>query len=103
MKIIGQTKNGFILEASDWELARLVGYYSYGDLEKRSVTYRHGGPVQVGDEIPISKMYESLTGLAQLESKLQQARAILTTVAGGLTMVDPIVREVNAALAPKEG
>jgi hypothetical protein len=45
-------------------------------------------------------MYDSLTAMAGLEKKMADARAILNTVAGGLTMVDPIIRKVTEAIGP---
>jgi hypothetical protein len=105
MKIIGKTKDGFILQATDYELGRLTGHYSLSEYEKSlgsEQNRRYGGAVQIGDEIQVSAMYSQLTLMATLEKRMADARGILTTVAGGLTMVDPIIREVNAAIDPQE-
>lgn len=100
-KIIGKgAGDTFIIEMTPNELANLLGYYSKYQVPG------HGGRDQcgrVGEEIRIAEMYSWLTGIAGLEEKLQQARGILTAVAGGLTMVDPLVRQVNAVTAKKEG
>jgi hypothetical protein len=91
MKIIGSTNNGFIVEASEDEIANLCGYYSK---YQHSEQLRTNVPVKVGDSINVAQMYSQLILLASLESRMADARGILKTVTGGLTMVDPIIREV---------
>jgi hypothetical protein len=100
VKIIGKTKDGFILEAHTDELSQLVGWSSTW-MQSRNTKLGYGNELfRIGEEIAVHAMYDSLTAMAGLEKKMADARAILNTVAGGLTMVDPIIRKVTEAIGP---
>ena len=60
MKIIGQTKDGFILDASRQELANLIGFYSGFNIAQ----------LKVGVKIEIHHMYEQLYSLSKMEKEV---------------------------------
>jgi hypothetical protein len=92
MKVIGTTKRGFLLDASDDEVARLIGYYSsYAVRDK----FRKSKVVNVGDEIQISEMYNSLIELVGKVKTMEQIRASLRAVAASMEIVDPLLREIE--------
>ncbi|UWG96811.1 hypothetical protein LPY66_18325 [Dehalobacter sp. DCM] len=78
MKIIGQSENSFILEASKDELANLIGYYSKYDQKAK---------VNPGDEINISNMYRQLY---TLERKQPELRKVIDTLRGIANMLEPV-------------
>lgn len=62
MKIIGETDNGFILDASKQEVANLIGFYSGFDI----------GKLHTGLEIEVNHMYSQLYDLSHMEKGLGQ-------------------------------
>lgn len=63
MKIIGEHKNGFILEATRNEVANVFGYYSeysHAEMDKDGVQ------IKVGADIPVSKIFRRLHDLRSL-------------------------------------
>lgn len=87
MKIIGSKKDGFILEASEREVANLVGYYS--EYEMR----RSGDPkeLKVGDEVKVHEMYRRLYTLSSRRGEIKTAQKMLRDAASELELVDPIL------------
>lgn len=57
MKIIGTTKEGFILEASKDEIANLKGFYS---------SYQSKTETHVGDTIIVDEIYRRYTSIERL-------------------------------------
>ena len=95
MKVIGTTTGGFILTASDNEIANLIGYYS-GYTVKSKFNKRE--VVNVGDDIRVHAMYESLSELAGKVKTMEQVRASLRAVAASMEIVDPLLREIEAVV-----
>ena len=78
MKVIGKSQNGFILDASSQEVARLIGYYS---------SYEKGATSSVGDEIQVDKMYEQLY---KLEHNQPELRKVVDTLRGLADLLEPV-------------
>lgn len=85
MKIIGQSDNTFILEASKTEVANLVGYY-------HSSTAGVGTYLHVGAEIRVSAMFMRLHHLEQRKGELERMAKQLRAQADLLESVDPIIQ-----------
>jgi len=92
MKVIGTTAKGFLLEASDDEIAKLIGYYSAyavkNKFSKREI-------VNVGDDIQIAAMYNCFIELVEKVKTMEQIRASLRAVAASMEIVDPLLREIE--------
>lgn len=86
MKIIGTTKDGFILEASENEVANLIGYYSRYDMREKETA-----PPKPGDTIRIHEMYQRLYVLASRRGQIKTAQKMLLDAASELELVDPIL------------
>lgn len=84
MKIIGISKNGFILEAEENEVSKLIGYgsiYSDGVREK----------LKVGAEIKVAAMYGQLYDLSREQDRLKDIASKLRTAADLIgTLPDPL-------------
>jgi RNA polymerase-interacting CarD/CdnL/TRCF family regulator len=87
MKIIGTTKGGFILEASENELANLTGYYS--EYQRRDKAAEK--ELKVGDTIMVSEMYHRLYVIARRRGEIKTAQKMLLDAASELELVDPII------------
>lgn len=92
MKVIATTKTGFLLDATDDEVAKLVGYYNAYSMKS---AFRRSNVVNVGDSIQIAAMYTSLTGLVDKLATMEQIRASLRAVAASMEIVDPLLREIK--------
>jgi hypothetical protein len=83
VKIIGKSESGYILEASNDEVANLVGYYSIYDKDYKRPN--------CGDNIQISSMYKQLYNLKNNEPKLKDTVKILRGLADSLEPVCPLI------------
>jgi hypothetical protein len=92
MKVIATTKRGFLLDASDDEVAKLIGYYSAYTVKSK---FSKSNVVNVGDEIQIAEMYKSLSELVGNVKTMEQVRASLRCVAASMEIVDPLLREIE--------
>ena len=88
MKIIGQTKEGFILDASRQELANLIGFYSGFNIAQ----------LKVGVKIEIHHMYEQLYSLSKMEKEVNIVSDKLQKYAEELRPLMPLTIE-----CPTEG
>ncbi|WP_044893010.1 MULTISPECIES: hypothetical protein [Bacillales] len=79
MKIIGESKDGFIIEASRGEIANLLGFYS-----EYSSGYERP---KVGDEIEVSKMFSKLY---HLEKNKHSIDSIVKTIRGLADVLEPL-------------
>jgi len=82
MKILGKTCDGFILQATESELGKLLGYSYTFDI---STELR-----KPGAEIKISEMYDQLYRLAKRKNELKSTAKTLREYADLLTLVKPI-------------
>lgn len=62
MQIIGETENGFILDATRQEVANLIGFYSGFDIKG----------IKTGVEIEVNHMYSQLYDLNHMEREIGQ-------------------------------
>lgn len=91
-KIIAQTRDGYLIDFSHREIARLVGHHS---------EYSHGAPkFQPGDDLQVNAMWDQMTGIEAASRKLNQAAAALREVAD---MIDKTVVPVIADAQPLKG
>ena len=60
MKVIGETEDGFILDARASEIANLVGFYSQFDIEH----------IKLGTEIDVHRMYQQLYKLSSMRKEM---------------------------------
>jgi len=86
MKVIGETNDGYIFEASKDEVQNLIGYYS---------RYQSGVVIRVGDHIKVSAMYQQLYNLSLLANQADQAKKTLTAAIELFSIVDPVVRQIT--------
>jgi hypothetical protein len=93
MKIIGESQDGFILQASKSEVANIVGHYS---------NYSEGFKANVGVEIQIAAMYQNLKELANSKQALEEAGKVLHRLADSLKIVEPIIEEVTNNSTPQQ-
>ena len=82
MKIIGKTQNGYIMEATGREVARLIGYYYEG--------IDGAEHLEVGMTIEVSKMYQQLYDLSCRRRELEKVQQELRRAADLLTPVIPV-------------
>lgn len=100
MKIIADTGKGYILEATEDELANLMGYSS--DFHRRNYPegaeqFRRasGRKLVPGDIIPIKKMYDHLYTMANKEKELMEISAKLKAAADFVDTALPTIKHVN--------
>lgn len=86
MKIIGETKDSFILTATRNEVANLIGHYWYGSDCPR---------LSPGAEIKVAAMYQHLTSLAANKNTIAQAARSLRGLADLMEVHSPVVEEIT--------
>lgn len=87
MKIIGKAKDSFILQASENEVANLVGHYSHWDVR-----------LETGDEINVAKMYHQLRSLSVLRTEIESTKETLLEMAKSLEVVLPVTFNVEKVI-----
>ena len=86
MKIIGESKDDFIVNISKREVAQMLGYYSeYSD--------KFSQP-KVGDEIKIHAMYRQLIDLYSMSDKLEKIKEGLIEAVGMVELICPVVSQI---------
>lgn len=89
MKIIGQTDEGFIINATEREIFNLIGYYYSGDT---------GAPkLRVGSVIDVSSMYRQLYEIKNRKGVLGKLAKELKETADLLTIKDPVINSIADA------
>ena len=66
MKVIAQTGNGFLLEATPDEIANICGYYS-------AIAPEFDPTVAIGDEIQVSEIFSKFTLLLGKKADIELA------------------------------
>lgn len=89
MKIIGETTDGFIFEATRDEMANLVGYHSNYSLQAESATDKPY--LKIGTEIAITAMFRQLYDLEHNKKELGALAVRLRRYADTLDAVRPIL------------
>lgn len=87
MKIIGKTEEGFMLSATEDELAKLLGLSSAYSIEDRSRVLVPGKKIAVAD------LYKRLERLGRLPAELTAAQKALRGIADALEIVEPLLVE----------
>lgn len=96
MKIIATIKEGYLIEASDDELSNLMGYSSnYRRKDTRNSRGEFLREFQIGDNLPIHKMYEHLFRMANLEKELMEISAKLKAASDFVDTSLPTVQHIN--------
>lgn len=76
MKILGKTDKGFILQATEDEVARLTGCSYMGcddwkkDAQRDGITLERNGHPAVGAEIPVNAWWDRVSAIAEREKNL---------------------------------
>ncbi len=83
MKVIGKTERGFILEASEDEIANLVGEYYWSAVERK---------VKIGSTINVKKMYDRIQHLRNAAGSLQEFRNKMRHI---MKLTEPLDRIVE--------
>lgn len=91
MKIIGKTNNGVILEASTDEVGKLCGYYCSSSAPRNMI--------EVGNEIHISNMFQTLYSLAHRHDEVKKAQATLRAMADALELPKPLTESIVQEVA----
>lgn len=87
MKIIGKTKDGYLLEADANEIAKLMGYYNDYHLPQQ----RHREKLEIGDRVNVAAMFGHLYSLEAAGKEIAAVVAKIRTAADLLeTLPDPI-------------
>lgn len=86
MKIVAQTYNGYMLEASKSDVANLIGYYGEYDMGDK---YRP----KIGDEIKINDMYKQLY---TLQNKQPELKKVVDTLRGLADLLEPTVPVIES-------
>jgi len=84
MIIIGKTSDGFVVTATNSEMANLIGYY-YDSAESKV------GSMKTGDVINIHAMYKQLYALSGARKKITEAQKSLREMADSLERVAPVI------------
>lgn len=90
MKIIGTAagRDRVLVEADIDELAQLTGY--------QSNWYRKNSgqvEVKIGDEVKVDLLYKHFVHMKNVSDRIVQAKGILDTVSGGLTLADNLIQK----------
>lgn len=84
MKVIGESEDSFIIEASKNEIANLIGYYSKYDSKFK---------INAGDQINISDMFKQLYNLEHNKPELSKVVNTLRNLADSLEPVCPVIEK----------
>lgn len=85
MKIVAKTQNGYMIAATEDELAHLVGHHYPRGLESAGVELKIGTLIQIGE------MWNRLYRLAQTRDALGNAADTLRKAADAVVEVAPIL------------
>jgi len=85
MKIIGESKTRFILEANQDEVYNLIGYYS------RYRGHDDGTRLRVGDQIKVAEIYMQLYSSKQNDDRKKAAMVALKGIINSLEEIDPVL------------
>jgi len=86
VKILGTTKDGFILEASEDEVAKLIGFYSAYNGTVRNL--------KIGDEIKVNQMFDQLYAVKNIQSAVKNLREGATELLRAIETKNPILQPV---------
>ena len=84
MKILGKTKDGFIMEATKKEVANLIGFYSDYDSDLPRI--------EAGHVIKVAEMFTKLYNLAREKDTIKKAVTQVRGLCDLLEINDPLDR-----------
>jgi hypothetical protein len=87
MKIIGKTDEGFLLSATEDELAHLLGFNSSYSVEDRTKRLAPGQRIKVAD------LYKRLEKLGKLPKELADTAKALRGIADAIDAFEPVLVE----------
>lgn len=88
MTIIGKTPSGFIIQATEKEIANLCGYYSATADSKI-------GTLQAGAEIKVNEMFQQLYKLSFMKQEVMEVQNKLREYANALDRVVPFAPTIE--------
>ena len=92
MKIIADTGSGYLIEATENEIAQLHGFEGRGDSAYRKIMYAP----EIGHEIELSKIVQAAKYVRTLDSAvLEQSHERLLTMAERLNDIRDLVYKLN--------
>ena len=89
MKIIGTTDRGFILQADEYEVARLCGYYGPSDCRSRLV---------VGADVQVNAMFEQLYAIKNIQRNIKEIESNSADLLASIKTKMPIIQPVIDAI-----
>ena len=91
--VIGDTKDGYIVEVSTTEMCRLAGYGYSSQIDARTL-------FRIGNKVKISDMYDQLRNAQGAQKELKGVAEALRDIADTLEVQCPIIQ---AGLEGQEG
>jgi hypothetical protein len=92
MKIIGYTKDGYLIEADKYEVQQLTGKEAY-----RQSTYEHPHTLPVGATIKVREAFEHIEKVTRhddarkaIADQLRAAATVIETTPSVLTLPEPL-------------
>lgn len=89
MIIIAKTNDGFVIQATEYEMARLLGYYSASDCRPKLV---------IGADIQVNAMYEQLYKIRQFGRTIKDIEEKAATLLEAIRIKSPIIAPVISAV-----
>lgn len=86
MKVIGESKNGYIITATKDEIANLQGLYSY---------YSDGFKVNVGDELNINPFYDMAKKANSIRSRRDELESVANHIDAALRIIDFVTKATD--------
>jgi len=96
LRVIGHTRDGVLLEATNEELGRIIGYDSVGDLPagdervKNSNDFRWERTLKLGTVIQVSPMWDWMTVVRAQFKKVLATAKLLAGIAEILENAPPV-------------
>lgn len=99
MKILGVTRDGYILEANTEEVANLLGCSDRATAVSNALIRTTGdGKYATGSVIKVHEMYLTLHKIAKLQNEMKTTQERIFNVAHLLDWEDPFVDGVSTAV-----
>lgn len=103
MKVLGKTKDGYIVETTMTELGHAVGFDTYGTQwesfkQKHPKAFDSYGRLEIGAEFEVKKAHDFFSNLESKEKEALKAAGLLRSLADMITNALPtlIVAPLNS-------
>ena len=93
MKIIAKTKDGFVLQADEHEVARLIGFYAAYDCRDKLVE---------GAEIEVNQMFMQLYKVKAIKSNVKEIITRANELVEAIRIKSPVTEPIVAAIESAE-